>query len=76
MKAGHLTGIPASEAYNLAMYAAITLKDTMKPLLAKAHAEARAVAKQANILTSENVGEKLAQAEAEMAAVKEAAHLE
>jgi large subunit ribosomal protein L10 len=66
----------ASEAYNLAMYAAITFKDTINPLLSKAHAEAYALAKQANIITSETIKEKLAQAEAEMAAVKAAAKLE
>ena len=65
----------ASEAFNLAIFAAIPLKDTINALLSKAHAEAKAVAKEANIMTSENIAEKLAQADAEMAAIKAAAKL-
>jgi large subunit ribosomal protein L10 len=58
------------EAFNLAIFAAIFMKDTMEVLLAKAHREAKAVAKEGKILTSENLGEILAQAEAEAAAVQ------
>lgn len=66
----------ASEAFNLAIFAAIPLKDTINALLSKAHAEAKAVAKEANIMTSENIAEKLAQADAEMNAIKAAAKIE
>ncbi len=66
----------ASEAYNLAIFAAIPLKDTINQLLSKAHNDAYALAKEANILTSETVKEKLAQAEAEMNALKAVAKLE
>jgi large subunit ribosomal protein L10 len=66
----------ASESYNLAIYAAITIKDTINPLLSKAHMEAYALAKEANIITSETIKEKLAQADAEMNAIKAAAKLE
>lgn len=66
----------ASEAYNLAIFIAIPIADTIKPLLGKAHMEAYALAKEANIITSETIKEKLAQANAEMNALKEAAKLE
>jgi large subunit ribosomal protein L10 len=60
----------ASQAYNLAIFIALPLKDTIKTLLSKAHTEAYALAKEANIITSETIKEKLAQAEAEMNALK------
>jgi len=60
----------ASEAFSLAVFAAIPLKDTIKALLSKAHNDAYAIAKQANILTSEIIKEKLAQAEAQMKVLK------
>ncbi|MBN2051914.1 50S ribosomal protein L10 [Candidatus Woesearchaeota archaeon] len=66
----------ASEAYNLAIFAAIPLKDTIKSLLSKAHTEAYALAKEAKITTSETIKEQLAQAEAEMNALKATAKLE
>ena len=66
----------ASEAYNLAIFAAIPMADTIKALLSKGHMEAYALAKEANIITSETIKEKLAQAEAEMNAVKDAAEIE
>jgi len=66
----------ASEAFNLAIYAAIIIKDTINALLSKAHREAFALAKEAKIITSETIKEQLAQAEAEMTAVKAAAKLE
>jgi len=61
----------ASEAYNLAIFAAIPLKDTIKALLGKAHTEAYALAKEAKITTSETIKEQLAQAEAEANALKD-----
>jgi large subunit ribosomal protein L10 len=66
----------ASEAYNLAIFTAIAIPDTIKSLLSKAHAEAHTLAKEANIITSETIKEKLAQADAEMNALKEAAKIE
>ena len=60
----------AREAFNLAIFAGVTNKDTIEPLIAKAHRESRAVAKEAKVMTSDNVGEILAQAEAEAAAVQ------
>ncbi len=65
----------ASEAFNLAIFIAIPISDTIKPLLSKAHMEAYALAKEANIITSETIKEKLAQADAEMNAVKEVAKI-
>ncbi|MBN1792673.1 50S ribosomal protein L10 [Candidatus Woesearchaeota archaeon] len=62
--------LAASEAFNLAIFAAVPSKDTADALIAKAHREARAVAKEAKVLTSDNVGELLAQAEAEAASVE------
>jgi len=67
--------LAASESINLAMFAAIPLADTIKMLLGKAHVEAKAVAKEAKVMTSENVGEELAKAEAEMQAIKAATKL-
>ncbi|MBU1199765.1 MAG: 50S ribosomal protein L10 [Nanoarchaeota archaeon] len=60
----------ASESFNLAMFIALPIKDTIELLLSKAHSEARAVAKEANIMTSDNVGEVLAKAEAQANALK------
>ena len=60
----------ASESFNLAMFIALPIKDTIKPLLSKAHREARAVAKEANVMTSDNVGDVLAKAEAGASALK------
>lgn len=60
----------ASESFNLAMFIAIPLKDTIKPLISKAHNEAKAVVKEAKIMTSDNVGETLAKAEAAASALK------
>lgn len=65
----------AQEALNLAVFAAMPLKETIEILLAKAHREARAVAKEGKVLTSDNVGELLAQAEAEAESVKSQANL-
>ncbi|MBN2142647.1 50S ribosomal protein L10 [Candidatus Woesearchaeota archaeon] len=65
----------AGEAFNLAIFAGIANKDTVEPLIAKAHREARAVAKEAKVMTSDNVGEILLQVEAEAASVKSAANL-
>ena len=60
----------ASESFNLAMFIGYPNKDTIEPLLSKAHREARAVAKEANVMTSDNVGEVLAKAEAQANALK------
>jgi large subunit ribosomal protein L10 len=65
----------ASEAFNLAVYAAVMNADTTNALLSKAHREAYALAKEAKITTSETIKEQLAQAEAEMLSVKEAANI-
>ncbi|MBN2458763.1 50S ribosomal protein L10 [Candidatus Woesearchaeota archaeon] len=62
--------LAASEAFNLAMFIELPLKDTINALLSKAHKEAYALAKEGNIITSETVKEKLAQAEAEANALK------
>ena len=60
----------AGEAFNLAMFIAIPLKDTIKPLICKAHNEAKAVVKEAKIMTGDNVGETLAKAEVAAGALK------
>ena len=65
----------ASEAYNLAIFAAIPMKDTIKTLLNKAHFDAYVIAKEKNILTSETVKEKIAEAEAQMNALKDKLNL-
>jgi len=65
----------AAEAFNLAVFAGITNKDTIKTLVAKAYREAKAVAKESKFLTPDNVGDVLAQVEAEANAVKEEAGL-
>jgi large subunit ribosomal protein L10 len=67
--------LASTEAFNLAMFAAVPLNDTIKMLLAKAHIEAKAVAKEGKILTSENIGEELAKAEAEILALKSVANI-
>jgi large subunit ribosomal protein L10 len=63
--------LAASESFNLAMFVALPIKETMQPLLAKAYREAKAVAKEANILTSDTIGETLALADAQMLALKD-----
>jgi large subunit ribosomal protein L10 len=65
----------AQEAMNLAVFAGIANKETLPILLSKAHREARAVAKEAKFMTKDNVGELLAQAEAEAASVRTKAGL-
>jgi large subunit ribosomal protein L10 len=65
----------ANEAFNLAIFIALPIKDTIKTLLSKAHTDAYILAKERNIVTSETIKEKLAQAEAEMNALKAAAKL-
>jgi len=60
----------AGEAFNLAIFIALPLKDTIEALLKKAHIDAYILAKEKNIVTSETIKEKLAQAEAEANALK------
>ncbi|MBW2990078.1 50S ribosomal protein L10 [Candidatus Woesearchaeota archaeon] len=60
----------ASEAFNLAVFIALPIKDTVRPLLSKAHREALALVKKADIMTSDNVGEVLAKAQAQASALK------
>ncbi len=60
----------ASESFNLAMFAGYANKDTIELLLSKAHNEAKAVSEEANIMTSDNVGELLSKAEAQASALK------
>ncbi|KYK25162.1 hypothetical protein AYK26_07860 [Euryarchaeota archaeon SM23-78] len=60
----------ASECFNLAMFIVYPVKDTIKLLLSKAHNEAKAVVKEAKVMTGDNVGEVLAKAEATASALK------
>ena len=60
----------ALESFNLAVFIALPVKDTIKPLLSKAHREALAVVKEADIITSENVEEVLAKADAQANTLK------
>ena len=60
----------ANECFNLAVFIGLPLKDTIKALLSKAYNDAKAVVKKANILTSDNVGEVLAKAEAQAKGLK------
>jgi len=60
----------AGEALSLTMFAAIPLKENIELLLSKAHNDAYTIAREADILTSETVKEKLAEAEAQMRALK------
>lgn len=61
----------ATWAFNLAIDAGYPTADTMEPLLQAAHREAKAVAKEGNVLTSETAEEAVEQAEREMRALKE-----
>ena len=60
----------ASQAFNLAMNAGILVKETIEPLLTKAHSEAKSLALEIDYLTKETVGNVLAKAEAQAGALK------
>ncbi len=60
----------ANECFNLAIFIALPLKDTIKVLLNKAHNDAYVLSKEKNIVTSETIKEKLAEAEAQSKALK------
>jgi large subunit ribosomal protein L10 len=62
--------LAASESFNLAMFIAYPCKETVELLVSKAHAEAKALATEQNILTDETVGLMLGKAELEMKALK------
>jgi large subunit ribosomal protein L10 len=65
-----------SEAMNLAVKIGYTSKDTINVLIQKAHRDAKALVDSKDIETSENIGKKLAKAEAQAEAVKNEAHIE
>ena len=64
-----------SESFNLAMFIGYPCKETIEPMLAKAHNDARAVALSENIITDETVNEIISKAEAQAVSVKTEAKL-
>lgn len=65
----------AVSAVNLAVEIGYPIKEIIELMISKAHSDAKAVALEREILTSETAGNSLAKAEAEMLGLKEAVNL-